>query len=148
MVAAKNTSHGKSKTAEYRLWKSMIDRCTNPKNKAFKHYGGRGIQVCQRWSESFTAFLEDMGPRPNARHDIDRYPDNNGNYEPGNCRWVLHKANCNNTRGNRILEDEGIRRTLTEWADLLGAPASVIWQRIHRLGWSVHDAVTRPVQRR
>ena len=97
-VAAKNTSHGLSDTVAYRRWKGMLDRCYNPKNKSYRHYGGRGIRVYRSWRDSFPAFLAYIGPPPTERHEIDRYPNNDGNYEPGNVRWATHKENCQNTR--------------------------------------------------
>lgn len=91
--------HGHSirghKTAEYRIWCGMIQRCTNPNVKAFSRYGGRGIRVCDEWS-TFEVFLADVGPRPSAAHSIDRYPDNDGNYEPGNVRWATQSEQCLN----------------------------------------------------
>jgi hypothetical protein len=75
-------------TAEYTAWQGMKQRCNNPNDKKFKHYGGRGITVCARWLDSYQNFLADMGRRPSADHSIDRYPDNDGNYEPNNCRWA------------------------------------------------------------
>ena len=84
---------------EHAAWKSMKQRCCNPKNPNFKYYGGRGISVCQRWRDSSKAFYEDMGPRP-AGHQIDRI-DNDGNYEPGNCRWATPLVNSRN-RGGRF----------------------------------------------
>ena len=84
--------HGHSRengqrTPTYNSWANMVKRCTNPKQKRFKHYGGRGISVCERW-RSFVNFLADMGERPSLKHSIDRFPNPSGNYEPGNCRWA------------------------------------------------------------
>ncbi len=88
-----STTHGRSKTKMYVAWKTMRRRCADPTHDKYARYGGRGIKVCDRW-QLFENFLADMGERP-AGMEIDRI-DNNGNYEPGNCRWVPHKDNCNN----------------------------------------------------
>ena len=85
----------------YRTWKSMLMRCNNPNVKGYKHYGGRGIKVCDRWSGhlGFENFVNDMGERPTPEHTLDRV-DYNGDYEPSNCRWATHEAQCNNKRNN------------------------------------------------
>lgn len=95
--------HGKSGTPLYKCWLAMKQRCRNPKNKAFPDYGGRGIKVCERWSV-FLNFLSDVGEKPSSEHSLDRYPNNNGNYEPGNVRWATRTEQNNNQRKRGVLE--------------------------------------------
>lgn len=96
--------HGESspgkETPEYRSWSSMRSRCNDPSNSSYVNYGGRGIQVCERWN-SYAAFLEDMGRRPSSSHTIDR-KDVNGHYEPGNCRWATKSEQVRNRRPIRV----------------------------------------------
>ncbi len=91
-------------TPEYSAWGNMRNRCFNPKNQAYADYGGRGITVCERWNK-FENFLADMGPRPHPKYSLDRYPNNNGNYEPGNCRWTTKSEQNKNTRKHRAIEN-------------------------------------------
>ncbi len=93
LVSSHNVTHGFARRSRehplYRTWAAMWQRCTNLKNTDFEHYGGRGITVCDQWRD-FAAFLADMGPKPSPTHSLDRIK-NDGNYEPGNCRWATAK---------------------------------------------------------
>lgn len=133
--------HGMTGTSEYKIWGAMIRRCYSPQDSVYHNYGGRGIKVCDRWRNSFEAFLQDMGRRP-ANKSIDRI-DNNGNYEPGNCRWASALVQTNNMRTNRILELDGKSRTLAEWARHAGMSAGVLRGRLTR-GWSLDEAIRTP----
>lgn len=76
----------------------MLTRCTNQNQKCWKDYGGRGIKVCDHWASNYQNFLADMGRKPTPQHSLDRYPNNDGNYEPDNCRWATRKEQNSNTR--------------------------------------------------
>lgn len=136
------TKHGQVKSPEHRSWGAMKSRCLNPGAAGFESYGGRGITVCERWAESFEAFLEDMGPRPSPRHSIDRI-NSDGNYEPGNCRWADPRTQGNNRRNNVRLTCFGETLTLAQWARKVGLRRNMIEHRLN-IGWPLEDALTKP----
>ncbi len=151
-IAAKKTQHGFSKregnrTPTYRSWSMMIQRCTNPKTTKYEDYGGRGIKVCEQWFD-FTNFLADMGERPSIKYSIDRFPDNNGNYEPSNCRWATDKEQGLNRRNNKMVEFRGVTKPLTTWAEEIGISVTLLSARLGRLGWTIERAMTTPVKHR
>lgn len=111
----------------------MLRRCLYPKSKDWKNYGGRGIGVCDRWRK-FSLFCEDMGIKPSPTYQLDRFPDNNGNYEPGNVRWATPEENSNNKRNNRVIEFRGFKATVAQWSKVTGLPNSTIHMRLND-GW-------------
>ena len=136
--------HRRSGTPLYYNWVCMIQRCTNPKNTAYKRYGARGITVDPSWLD-FSVFLKDMGERPSINHSIDR-KDNSLGYSKENCKWSTKKEQSRNMRRNRIVEFEGKALCVTEWAEKLGVSAALISKRIDR-GWDVKDAFFIPSKR-
>lgn len=122
----RTATHGKIYTPEYYIWSGMKDRCINPNNKGYKNYGGRGIKVCDRWFNSFENFISDMGNKPTPYHSLDRHPDNNGNYEPSNCRWATDEEQSRGKRNNRIIECKGLTMILMDWAKYLRISQSTL----------------------
>ena len=120
------------RSPEFWVWSNMRARCNNSKDPAFHNYGGRGIKVCPEWQESFTAFMRDMGPRPSPDHSLDRYPDNNGDYRPGNTRWATRNEQQANRRNSRLHEFEGEMLTVADIARRLGMRKTTIQARINR----------------
>lgn len=135
--------HGMSGTSEYGIWQGMLRRCAD---KSSKRYGGRGISVCERW-HSFENFLADMGRRPSRGHSIDRYPDNDGNYEPSNCRWATLIQQARNLAKNHWVEFKGRRYVIEELANEVGLKSSTVASRLKR-GWTVEQAVGIPASNR
>ncbi len=138
-----NLQHGQSYTATYRTWRSMLTRCTNPRHHNYRLWGGRGIKVCDAWKD-FKTFYADMGDRP-VGMTLDRI-DNEGDYDPTNCRWASQKEQQRNRRDNVFLTLEGRTATLTEWANRIGISKVTLCARLTRYGWSVERALTTPAQ--
>lgn len=140
-------THGMSKIPEYHIWVSMKQRCYDPSATGFSNYGGRGIKVCDRWRTSFTNFLKDVGVRPSIKHSLDRFPNNDGDYEPSNCRWATKKEQAGNRRSCHLLEFNGQIMTISEWSEKTGIPRNAIYLRINHMGWSIERSLTTPTRR-
>lgn len=140
-IMGKNHTHGMFGTRVYKVWVGMIQRCHNPKDRGWRNWGGRGIVVCERWRHSFENFYSDMGaPAPGL--SLDRI-DNDGNYEPGNCRWVTAKEQQRNRRGNVFVDLRGEKKPVSAWAEEFGMDAELVRGRLYR-GWDVERALTTP----
>jgi hypothetical protein len=144
----RNTSHGQTNSPEWIVWMNMKARCYRPSHDAYRHYGGRGITVCERWTgiDGFSNFLADMGKRP-PKHEIDR-KDNDGNYEPCNCRWATKSQQANNTSRNLPIIAFGIGMTLAELSR--DSRCEVSYKTLaYRIcnGWDIEKAASVPVGR-
>lgn len=132
-------THAMSGTPEYEAYRNMLQRCNNSSNPTFRHYGARGIGVCQRWLDSFESFYADMGPRPTDQHSIERR-DVEGNYEPSNCYWATAIEQANNKRNNVRAEFNNESLTIAQLSKLSGVEYQTITGRLRR-GISVEDAL-------
>lgn len=123
--------HGLSQTRIYSIWKGMLERCENSKSKVYKHYGERGITICEEWKDikTFYDWALNNGYKDNL--EIDRI-DNNGNYEPSNCKWSTRKEQTNNERRNIRVEINGEEHTLAQWAEKIGIVENTLQYRYHR----------------
>lgn len=126
----------------------MGQRCTNPKNPAYKNYGGRGITICERWldkNNGFINFLEDMGECPKGC-EIDRINNNLG-YCKENCRWVTRYIQSRNKRNNKLFTYKGKIQILKDWAVEYKIKYKTLWMRIYSLKWSIEKALTTPIRK-
>jgi hypothetical protein len=122
----------------------MIQRCGNPSDVNYRHYGGRGIVVCGRWLESFKNFMKDMGEPPTPKHTLERI-DNDDNYRPSNCRWATRKDQARNKRNNHLITHDGRTQCLAAWAEELGIESSLLRYRLKR--WPIEKALTIQVKK-
>ena len=123
-------SKGKQ-SAEYNSWINMVSRCENKNRSDYSRYGECGIRVCERWRTSFANFLSDMGLKPSPLHSIDRI-NNQGNYEPENCRWATSEEQNCNKKTNRLLEIRGKSQTISRWAKELNIHPQTLYSRLNR----------------
>lgn len=137
--------HGSSRNPTYSSYQAMKQRCCNPKHVSYAQYGGRGIKVCDRWADSFQAFLDDMGEKPIGA-TIERL-DTNGNYESANCVWLARSEQNKNTTRCRRVELDGLTfATLKEAAEHFGIKYQTVKTRVLHYGMSLEEALKRPVK--
>lgn len=136
-VRDRHTTHGMSRSKEYRTWYSMKARCDKEGNS-------RAPALCDRWAESFESFVEDMGPAPGKEYNMDLIDSTKG-YTPENCRWSDKPDLQSNKSNNRYLELNGQSMTLSKWARSLGMSRQALHSRLHK-GWSIEKALTTPIK--
>ena len=146
ILADRPRTPAKSNSSEYSSWQKMKTRCLNPRSQKYPDYGGRGITIHQPWVDSFDSFLADMGLKPTPRHTVER-TDNDGNYEPGNCRWATGPEQRRNQRRSFYVEWEGRRLLLVDIASEMGLSYSAIAGRLKN-GWDIERALTTPIRTR
>lgn len=139
VLSTSNLQHGHSGTRTHNIWRGILKRCETTTCAAYRHYGGRGIKVCDRW-HSYENFLSDMGEAPIGasieREDVD------GDYEPSNCTWLHKGLQARNQRRTLRVSLEGETRPLADWCDLKGLRYGLVYDRISRLGWSAERALS------
>ncbi len=131
LLGARSLKHGSCRSPEYGAWKHIKERCFVETCASFKDYGARGITMCPAWRDNFEAFLADVGKRPTAQHSIDRI-DNEGNYEPGNCRWALPVEQLNNQRRNVRVRLFGEMLSVSDACRRTNISRVAVYSRIHR----------------
>jgi hypothetical protein len=149
-AAERQKIHGMSRTPTHQSWMAMINRCYDSSHPSYNRYGGRGITVCERWHDpatGFINFLADMGERTSLQHSLDRYPNNDGDYEPGNCRWATRAEQYSNMTSNRLLTYQDRTQTVSEWSREIKIPLSTLLARLKR-GWSIDESLSSPIDTR
>lgn len=142
-LVGKNSKHNMTSSPEWLAWVNIKRRCYNPKNASYKHYGGRGIKMCEEWVNSFKAFYTYIGPRPNKSYSIDR-KDVNGDYEPGNVRWASDNVQRNNRTNSDLHTYKGKTQSLGAWCKEYNLDRRAIRSRVKVLGWSLERALNTP----
>lgn len=133
------------RTSEYQAWLNMLGRCYDKNDKDYSKYGGRGIKVCVQWHD-FINFFVDVGPKPSKNHSLDRFPDQNGDYEPENCRWATFSEQARNRKSNHLITIKGQTKTLIEWCEIYKIPYKRVKSRINTSGWEPLRALTAPIK--
>lgn len=144
LISTAKSSHGHTsggiQSRTWRCWRAAVGRCFNLNSDRYQYYGGRGITMCDRWRNSFESFLEDMGECPSESHSIDRFPNQAGNYEPGNCRWATKSQQAENRKTSKMFTVNGVTACISEHARQHNLPPSKVNQRL-RNGWTIEQAL-------
>jgi hypothetical protein len=138
------TKHGKRNTPEYEAWQHMKSRCFNPKSRAYKDYGGRGISVCEKWLV-FENFYQDMGKKPHPKLSLERVENDLG-YFPGNCKWATASEQISNRRPRTSLVYKGHSKTIKQWAEYCGISKGTMRHRLTVLRWPPEKAIETPLK--
>lgn len=147
LAANRLRKHGLGNTRINRIWDCMKTRCYDPNSASYENYGGRGITICDEWRGDFMSFYNWSMTHGYADDlSIDRIDPNKG-YYPENCRWATRETQSNNTRRNIVIDYNGEKHTMTQWARILNIPPTTLKARINRYGWSVERAFTEPVRK-
>lgn len=142
----RSSIHSKRNTKLYEVWKTIKQRCLNKNNYSYHNYGGRGIKICDEWKNDFMSFYNwSMENGYKEGLTIDRI-NNNGNYEPSNCRWTTRLVQCNNTRSNRYITINNETKTLADWCRIYDISYNLVKQRETRYNWDIIKAITTPVK--
>lgn len=144
-----NVSHGHTfrgkTTPEWKCWSDIKQRCLNSDHKFFEYYGARGITISDLWKDDFAAFLAHVGPRPTPKHTIDRYPNNDGNYEPGNVRWATRKEQIDNRRSTHFVMIDGAKLPLSTVIKERALDRRLVMSRVEH-GWAPERAISEPAR--
>lgn len=146
VTTKRSTSHGMSKTKEYKTWLSMVKRCANLNDTSYADYGGRGITVHGEWQNDFEAFYNHIGPVPFDGATIDRINNERG-YYPGNVKWSTQTEQARNRRNNTLLTHNGKTQSMSAWVEETGISRGAIQTRI-KMGWPIDKVLTEPVRKR
>ena len=133
---------------EYSSYTAMMRRCYDKSYPSYRYYGGRGIKVCERWSDKekgFENFINDMKHKPTPRHSIDRI-NNDGDYTPNNCRWATQKQQVNNSSKVRLITIDGQTKNLSQWINYFGIGSTTYYRRRRYYGWSIEKSLKTPTK--
>ena len=133
-----------TRSNEYSSWLHMRERCLNSQVPDYSEYGAKGITICSRWANDFSAFLKDMGEKPSKHHTLGRI-DNSQGYTPSNVRWESPRQQNLNKKNNRLVKINGVTKPLTEWCEIYARSRKTVYTRCRR-GWKLEEAITTPTK--
>lgn len=146
-IADHVTTHGQSRTTEYKSWLNMKRRCYEVTNNRYHRYGGRGIKVCEEWRNSFENLIADMGQKPTPKHQLERV-DNDGDYCKSNCKWIPNNEQWKNKSTTRSVIYQGLEMPMMELEPICGIAYKTLWNRIMKQGLSIEEAMNKPIKKK